>query len=116
MNAHQRRKQQRARAQAKVRVNLTIMETDQTTSLDFDCAVFNSDLKLMDPHSPTLTAKQKLAIREECKVNPPYFFNKVFKAPPSYLGGAVRLTHDAVKEQPTEATSTTYFDRFARYT
>ena len=85
------------------------------TIAEVDCAVFNSDLKLMDPHSPTLTAKQRLAIREECKVNPPYFFNKVFKAPPSYLGGAVRLTHDAVKEQPTEATSTTYFDRSAQY-
>lgn len=41
--------------------------------------VANEELKGIDPYSPDLTDEQKLAITEECKENPWYFFSMVYR-------------------------------------
>lgn len=41
----------------------------------------NPDLKYIDPHSPLLTQDQMLSIREECSINPFYYFREIARAP-----------------------------------
>lgn len=41
----------------------------------------NRDLKDMDPHDPGLTMDEMLLIREECVINPFYYFREIAKAP-----------------------------------
>lgn len=46
-------------------------------------ALINPALQGVDPHSPTLTVKQMVAIKFECLINPWYFFREVARAPAS---------------------------------
>lgn len=39
--------------------------------------LINPALEGVNPYDPHLTAEQKLAILEECKINPAYFFSEV---------------------------------------
>jgi hypothetical protein len=45
-------------------------------------ALINHDLADIDPFDPNLTDNQILAILEEAKVNPPYFYDKCLKRSP----------------------------------
>jgi len=48
----------------------------------FHLALHNPLLQGVDPHSPSLTAEQKMMIGVECFENPWYFFREVFRVPP----------------------------------
>jgi hypothetical protein len=47
---------------------------------DMEVQPQNPALKGLDPYDPNLTVEQKLAILEECKINPDYYFGVVCKA------------------------------------
>lgn len=45
----------------------------------FHLTLLQPELQGIDPHSPDLTIKQKLMIKDECKYNPWYFFREVMR-------------------------------------
>lgn len=47
----------------------------------FFLALYQSELRGVDPHSPNLTVDQKCKIAYECKINPWYFFYAVVRIP-----------------------------------
>lgn len=63
----------------------------------------DTTLEGIDPNDPKLTTEQKLAILEECRINPEYFFAAVCQYPSeirySYLNTEYLLRNGSIRPQ-----------------
>jgi hypothetical protein len=57
----------------------------------FPLALINPDLRFVDPFASDLTKEQIIAITEECKINPWYFFREVARVPAQAGSEACRV-------------------------